>query len=110
MIRIEIAAVCVLLAACAAVQKVDQGTSVVTNTVSIPYPVPCLVKKKLPDLPARTPIDPGPATSTEQLAAAYAADVEAFEAYAKAADELLRECVRSIAKGDKDVTTRPLHQ
>lgn len=109
MIRIEIAAAClILLAACATGPLVDQGTSVVTNTVAVPYAVPCVLAKDVPVLPKRTPIDVERAT-TDQLAAAYAADVEQFEEYAKAVSKILAACVKSNQKpGDPNVSTRPL--
>ena len=95
------------LVACGGVQVVDGGVHTETNTVSVPIGRPCFVRETLPQLPTRTPVDQVKAT-TDQLAAAYAADVEQLEEYAKAADKLLRTCVRSTAPGGANVVTQPV--
>jgi hypothetical protein len=108
MTRWKIVLVALTLSGCGGMQVVDGGTHTETNTVSIPIGRPCYVRESLPVLPTRSAVDMERAT-TDQLAAAYAADVEMYEEYAKAADKLLQTCVRSTSKpGESRVVTKPL--
>jgi len=86
---------------------VDGGTRTLTNTVSVPIGVPCYTNETLPEKPAVAKVDDKNAT-TDQLSAASAANAEVFSAYADAADKLLRQCVRSTAKGGSNVVVKPL--
>lgn len=97
----------VLLAGCAGFPQVDGGVTTVTNTVALPVGVACLTPEAIPALPRRARVDPVRAT-TDQLAAAAAADLEAYEAYAVTADRLLQQCYRSTVTGEPHVQIRPL--
>ena len=75
-----------------------------TNKVMVPVPAPCLTAE-IPQPPTATRVNIDKA-STDQLAAATAADAEAFEAYAEAAAKLLALCVQSARPAQ--VSTQPL--
>lgn len=64
---------------------------VTTNTVAIPKVVACVKRAELLPVPVRTPVDAEGAT-TDQLAAAAAADREAFMRYADAVASILAQC------------------
>jgi hypothetical protein len=66
----------------------------VTNTVLVPIAAPCFDRKSLPQLPAPTPVDPEKAT-TAQLAAAAAADAEAFQLYARTVAQMWEACLKA---------------
>jgi hypothetical protein len=60
--------------------------------VKVPVVQPCLKKEDVPVDPTPTKVDPAKA-STNQLAAAAAADVMALEQYARKMDALLQACL-----------------
>ena len=96
MMRAAALAVLVLLAGCASLApEVQVETHTVTNVVRVPVPVLCFNPEDLPALPARTPVDVEHAT-TDQLAAAAAADAEAFEMYARQVARLWAQCLKSV--------------
>ncbi len=65
-----------------------------TTTVPVPTPVPCFEADVIPVLPEPTKVDTAHAT-TDQLAAAAAADAEAYQKYAKAVDKMWAKCLKS---------------
>ncbi len=81
-----------LLAGCATVdQPPEQRTQ--TVTVRVPVPVPCFTEADRPVLAAPTPIDLATAT-TDQMAAALAADQANEALYARAVDALFAHCLK----------------
>jgi hypothetical protein len=88
--RLAIACASILLVGCATdLPAPEPRTTVVT--VKVPTPVPCLKPEDIPKVPTPTPVDAANAT-TDQLAAAAAADLMALDLYAKTADPLLQAC------------------
>lgn len=77
-----------LLSACA---TVEPRVSTVTNTVSIPIPVPCIKAADIPARPKPTPIDLDRATH-DQVDAANAADLASLDGFADIVEPLLRQC------------------
>jgi hypothetical protein len=82
----------VVLPGCVATDPVRPEVRTVTNTVLVPTPVPCFDPADIPLLPTPTPVDPVNAT-TDQLAAAAAADAEAYQTYARAVDKMWAQCL-----------------
>lgn len=70
----------------------------ITNRVEVPKPVPCFTEAEQPRPPAPTAIDLATAT-TDQKAAALAADAEALANYARLVDALLLKCLAIVQKG-----------
>jgi hypothetical protein len=81
---------------CAATETRTE-TRTTTNTVSVPSPVACFNAADLPALPPKTVVNADRAT-TDQLAAAAAADAEAYELYARAVDRLWAQCAKGLTK------------
>ena len=86
---------CVLLALLAGCATVDQPPEMRTQTVTVkvPVPVPCFTEADRPVLPPPTPIDLEHAT-TDQMAAALAADQAAQALYSRAVDALFVQCLK----------------
>ncbi len=63
-----------------------------TTTVAVPKTTKCIKRADMPILPAPTAVDPVGGT-TEQLAAAAAADAESYKLYAEAAAAQIAQCV-----------------
>ena len=70
-------------------------TRTVTNTVTIPVPVACIKEEDVPALPELARVDTKNAT-TDQLAAAIAANSEAFKRYSDAVSKLLDQCTGGL--------------
>lgn len=87
-----------LLAACATSSELV--SSAPTTVIQVPVLTPCVDEKDIPAVPPKT--RPGPGMT--QQAAAIAADLEAYESYAKQADTLLRICA---TKAPEHGTTEP---
>ena len=68
-----------------------------TNTVVVPKSVPCIKQVDLLPVPVRIAVDAEGAT-TDQLAAAAAADREAFSLYATAVASILAQCSEGAPK------------
>ena len=85
-------ALCGLLGGCIATDPVKPEVHTITNTVLVPTPVPCFDPADVPVLPTPTPVDAVNATA-DQLAAAAAADAEAYETYARAVDKMWGACL-----------------
>lgn len=93
-VLIVVTVLALLISACAAPEtRVETRTS--TNTVSVPAPVACFDPADLPRLPSKTVVDPAKAT-TDQLAAAAAADRENFMLYAQTVSELWAQCAKAL--------------
>lgn len=86
-----------LLAGCAGnpERPPEERTKVVE--VQVPVAVPCFDEKDRPVPPQPTPIDLEHAT-TDQLAAALAADLEADELYLRAVEALFIQCQQKAGK------------
>lgn len=89
-----IAIITILLYGCAPIEQrpPEQRTQVVE--VKVPVPVPCFTEAERPILPPPTPIDIDHAT-TDQLAAALAADDANEALFAKLVDALFVQCLKS---------------
>ena len=94
--RIALLCASLLVVGCVS-DPVKPETRIQTNTVLVPTPVPCINAADVPALPAPTPVDVEHAT-TDQLAAAVAADAERFQAYAVAVSAMLAQCSRPTSK------------
>lgn len=66
-------------------------TQVKVERVEVPVKVPCVAAADVPTAPTPTPVDHTKA-DTRQLAAALAADVLAYDAYAARVAVVLRAC------------------
>jgi hypothetical protein len=86
-----------LLAACASDPERPAETPVTYRTVYVDKPVPCFTEAERPILPPLTPIDVDNAT-TDQMAAAVAADLENERLYTAAVDALFLKCQAAAGK------------
>lgn len=66
-----------------------------TNTVNVPTAVSCFDPAKVPQLPAKTPVDIE-GGAADQLAAATALDAENFERYSKLMVKFLAQCSQAL--------------
>lgn len=100
-------AACVLLAACAPLQRPDPLPPEIRTTtieVKIPVIVPCFTEAERPALPVPTFTTEAQiiAASPEQLAAADRADRLALEVYSSSVDALFVACLaKPTTKGPK---------
>jgi len=87
------------LSGCAGMETQQRPPEVrtITNTVSVPVPVPCFTEAERPILPPLTPIDIDRAT-VDQMAAALAADEINEALYRSAVDALFLKCMKGPAK------------
>ena len=79
------------LTGCGGGQTVRTEERVQTATVSIPKAVRCPAFDEMPTRPVPTTVDVTKAT-TDQLAAAMAADAEAFKLYSETIEAIIAKC------------------
>ena len=80
-----------LLAACATPDAPPPQVSTRTVEVRVPVPIPCIAAADIPAAPTPTRVDTERAT-TDQLAAAAAADLIALDSYRARVQALLAQC------------------
>jgi hypothetical protein len=96
-VRFLIALLALSLGACAADQARPDEPRTQTVEIKVPVAVPCFDEKDRPIPPQPTPIDLEHAT-TDQLAAALAADHEADELYMRQIEALFIQCQQKAGK------------
>lgn len=89
----------IAISACAPLEQRPPEQRTMTVEVKVPVIVPCFTAAERPLPPTPTPIDIDNAT-TDQLAAAVAADSIADELYRRAIEALIIRCQAAAEKGN----------
>ncbi len=90
-------ALAIAISGCGAMSTLPPETRTITNIEKVPVAVPCFEEKDRPPAPVPTPVDLDNAT-TDQMAAAVAADNAADDLYMRQLEALFVQCQTSQGK------------